>query len=47
MKEFVGRCKNCEKDIYCLDGFLNGIILENHEVLCFECEKEELRENRG
>jgi hypothetical protein len=42
LKEFIGTCKCCSKEIYCLDGFLNGIITEKKEIYCFECiEKEE------
>jgi hypothetical protein len=37
MRELVGTCTCCEKEIYCLDGFLNGVITENKELYCFEC----------
>ncbi|MBO0958213.1 hypothetical protein J1P26_00590 [Neobacillus sp. MM2021_6] len=37
MRELVGICKCCNKDIYCLDGFLNGILTEEKEIHCFEC----------
>ncbi|MGG3562542.1 hypothetical protein ABES03_13190 [Neobacillus rhizosphaerae] len=37
MKELVGSCKCCNKNIYCLDGFFNGIHTERNEILCFEC----------
>ncbi|WP_258000331.1 hypothetical protein [Bacillus sp. Marseille-P3661] len=40
MKELVGKCTNCGKEIICMDGFLNGIIAENGELHCFECEDE-------
>ncbi|WP_168118957.1 hypothetical protein [Paenibacillus sp. HB172176] len=37
MREYVGTCSLCGKSIYCEDGFLNGIVLEDKELLCFEC----------
>jgi hypothetical protein len=37
MKELIGACKNCGKDIFCLDGFFNGVITEKKEIYCFEC----------
>lgn len=36
MKEWVGYCEVCGKDIYCLDGFLNGV-KEEAALLCFDC----------
>ncbi|MBM7648291.1 hypothetical protein JOC78_001233 [Bacillus ectoiniformans] len=39
MREFVGKCEKCQKDIYCLDGFLNGMKIEG-ALLCFECGEE-------
>lgn len=44
MKEHVGICQMCNKDVYCLDGFLNGIIDDEGRLTCLEClhkEKEE------
>jgi hypothetical protein len=37
MKEWIGTCKCCAKDLYCLDGFFNGIVTEEKEIYCFEC----------
>ncbi|WP_285880104.1 hypothetical protein [Domibacillus indicus] len=37
LKEWVGQCIVCGKDIYCLDGFLNGV-KEQGELFCFDCE---------
>ncbi|WP_442594423.1 hypothetical protein [Neobacillus sp. D3-1R] len=46
MKEYIGKCSNCQKDMYCLEGFFNGIVLENKEIICFDChEKVENKEN--
>ncbi|MGM0876078.1 MAG: hypothetical protein ACQEWV_15190 [Bacillota bacterium] len=40
MKEQVGACANCKKTIYCLDGFLDGVITEEKNLYCFSCLKE-------
>ncbi|WP_169823963.1 hypothetical protein [Bacillus marinisedimentorum] len=37
MKEFVGKCDQCGKDIYCLEGFLNGVKDDSGKLLCFSC----------
>ncbi|MFD2445801.1 hypothetical protein ACFSO7_17725 [Bacillus sp. CGMCC 1.16607] len=37
MKELIGKCSICQKELFCLDGFFNGIILETKELLCFDC----------
>jgi hypothetical protein len=40
MKEIVGSCVDCHKDVYCMDGFLNGV-KEDGKLLCFDCADEE------
>lgn len=37
-KEFVGICGVCEKNIYCHNGFLEGIVQEDHTLICFSCQ---------
>jgi len=37
MTELVGICNECKKEVYCLDGFLNGVLTENKEIYCFNC----------
>ena len=37
MKELVGQCHICNKDVYCLDGFLNGVIDDKGKLVCMEC----------
>ncbi|SDJ68635.1 hypothetical protein [Salimicrobium halophilum] len=37
MTEFVGYCASCEMEIYCRDGFLDGVIAEDKTLYCFEC----------
>jgi len=39
LQELVGKCQKCESTIYCLDGFLNGIIIKQM-VYCFYCFEE-------
>ncbi|WP_449539434.1 hypothetical protein [Ferdinandcohnia sp. Marseille-Q9671] len=41
MKELVGNCAECDKEIYCLEGFINGVVLEDKKgILCFDCAEE-------
>ena len=40
VEEKVGQCSICNKTIYCLDGFLDGVITDDKELLCFSCEQE-------
>jgi hypothetical protein len=37
MKELVGYCTLCSKEIYCLDGFFNGVQSDDRKMYCFEC----------
>lgn len=38
MKELIGNCSICNKEVFCLDGFFNGIIQDkDKKILCFEC----------
>ncbi|SDD79013.1 hypothetical protein SAMN04488126_101100 [Bhargavaea beijingensis] len=36
MRELVGTCESCGRDVFCLDGFLNGVS-EAGRLECFEC----------
>ncbi|WP_281279548.1 hypothetical protein [Aquibacillus sediminis] len=40
MKEQVGSCSECGKSVYCLEGFLNGVI-EEGRLYCFTCADQE------
>ncbi|WML47747.1 hypothetical protein RCG23_20750 [Neobacillus sp. PS3-34] len=40
MKELVGLCSQCGKEVFCLDGFFSGIVTEDKKILCFECDEE-------
>jgi hypothetical protein len=37
MREPVGPCVLCKKEVYCHDGFLNGMVLDSGHLLCFSC----------
>jgi hypothetical protein len=36
MKELIGYCCLCNKEVYCLNGFFNGIVDKN-QLFCNEC----------
>ena len=38
MKELVGSCVQCGTDVFCHDGFINGVVTENG-VICFTCQE--------
>jgi hypothetical protein len=43
--EYIGVCKDCNKEIFCLDGFLNGVLTEEKDMYCFDCsEKKDILE---
>ncbi|GIP31372.1 hypothetical protein J2TS4_05820 [Paenibacillus sp. J2TS4] len=37
MKEYIGGCCQCDKEVYCMDGFLNGVVGDDGALYCFEC----------
>jgi hypothetical protein len=37
MKERVGQCHSCQKEVYCVMGFFQGIIDNSGQVYCFDC----------
>jgi hypothetical protein len=37
MKELIGSCLSCSKEVFCLDGFFNGVHTDQNELYCFEC----------
>ena len=45
MRELIGPCSNCGKDIYCRDGFLDGVYVKG-ELLCFDCAAEQEKEEQ-
>lgn len=49
MQELVGYCISCNKQVFCQDGFINGVVLEDKTLLCFDCSEKEdqSRSRRG
>jgi hypothetical protein len=45
IQELVGTCSVCHKNVYCLDGFLNGVISEAKELFCNECSDEDKKDS--
>nr|WP_145165051.1 hypothetical protein [Paenibacillus terrae] len=41
MREWIGKCRDCGRDIYCENGFLNGVVLEDQSLKCFPCGEQE------
>ncbi|SFK54042.1 hypothetical protein SAMN04487936_1177 [Halobacillus dabanensis] len=39
MKEKVGYCTICGKELFCENGFLNAILENDHTLVCFPCEE--------
>ncbi|WHY83218.1 hypothetical protein QNH23_07550 [Siminovitchia fortis] len=39
MRELAGHCRTCGKEIYCENGFFNGVILKDGKIICFNCEE--------
>ncbi len=37
MKEKVGKCSHCGRTIFCISGFLNGVIHKEGVLICFPC----------
>lgn len=44
MRELVGYCSVCKKEIFCRDGFLDGVVDSNGNLLCFDCSNNEKSE---
>lgn len=39
IQERVGYCTDCGRPVDCLDGFFNGVILEDGRLRCFPCDE--------
>ncbi|MBM7692591.1 hypothetical protein JOC77_002021 [Peribacillus deserti] len=44
--ELAGICSVCGKEIYCRDGFLDGVIDQKSGLLCYACTDLEIWENK-
>jgi len=45
MRELIGPCTNCGKDVYCRDGFLEGVYIDR-KLFCFACADEKAKEEK-
>jgi hypothetical protein len=45
LKELVGCCSCCGKELYCLDGFFNGIYTDEKKIVCYDCETKLIEKN--
>jgi len=45
MKERVGRCHSCQREVYCMMGFFQGVIENNGEIFCFDCYEKKEKES--
>lgn len=43
MKELVGSCVSCGRDLFCIDGFFEGFILDDKN-LCINCYEKKKKE---
>ena len=46
MKEHVGLCQVCKKDVYCMDGFLDGYVDEDGKLICTDCSHKEQEQTK-
>jgi hypothetical protein len=46
MKEPVGSCRRCGKTVYCDNGFLEGVVLNEGGVICLECDEKERTQSK-
>jgi hypothetical protein len=37
MREYVGTCRDCSAKVYCHDGFIGGMVLDDGMLVCFDC----------
>ncbi|WNB90626.1 hypothetical protein [Bacillus sp. NEB1478] len=45
MKELVGKCVRCEKELFCMDGFFQAEVSDSGETFCFTCVEEMKKES--
>lgn len=45
MKELVGTCCICGNNLYCLDGFFNGLHTDDNKTFCFDCAEDTAKES--
>lgn len=37
MVELVGLCVACKKEVFCRNGFLDGVVTEDKKLYCNDC----------
>ncbi|WP_270180944.1 hypothetical protein [Alkalihalobacillus sp. CinArs1] len=47
MNERVGTCTECGKELFCRDGFLDGVVGEDKELYCFDCAEDVSVRDKG
>lgn len=47
MKEFVGYCVSCKREIYCYGGNLDGIVQSDQSLRCHDCDRQILEEKNA
>jgi hypothetical protein len=45
MKELVGHCFICQKEVFCMDGFFQGEVSNSGETLCIICAEKKKKES--
>ncbi len=45
MREVIGACQSCGKNVYCENGFFDGVQTEEGRLLCNECAEKEEKDN--
>ena len=40
MRELVEMCSKCGKELFCMDGFFNGVHTDDQKILCYDCLEE-------
>ena len=38
MREYIGLCSHCGNEVFCLDGFFNGTLTDDKNIVCFDCQ---------
>ncbi|MFC5629018.1 hypothetical protein ACFPTR_09045 [Aliibacillus thermotolerans] len=41
MQEYVGTCEQCHRPIYCMDGFLDGVVTDEQTLYCNSCAEQD------
>lgn len=47
MRERVGVCSICKLELYCVDGFFQGVIMSDGSLQCFQCHERHEQANNS